>query len=173
MVSYEVLDQAVTELGQVTGLEQIQAVVRTAARQLVSASGATFVLLEGDKCFYADEDAIGPLWRGQRFPLKQCITGWTMLNRRPAVIPDILTDQRIPQEAYAPTFVRSLAAVPIGAENPRGAIGVYWAYEYTATDKDIAALTDLGEATATAMQRVLPQLTGPATGSDQAQRQVS
>ena len=25
---------------------------------------------------YADEDAIGKLWKGQRFPMSTCISGW-------------------------------------------------------------------------------------------------
>ena len=45
-------------------------IVRHAARQLVGADGATFVLRDGDKSFYADEDAIAPLWKGLRFPLE-------------------------------------------------------------------------------------------------------
>ncbi len=45
------------------------AVVRHAARELTGADGATFVLRDADKCFYADEDAIAPLWKGQRFPM--------------------------------------------------------------------------------------------------------
>ena len=33
-------------------------------------------------CYYADEDAISPLWKGQRFPMSACISGWAMLNRQ-------------------------------------------------------------------------------------------
>lgn len=47
-------------------------VVRTAARQLLGADGVTFVLREGDHVHYAEEDAVGPLWKGQRFPVDQC-----------------------------------------------------------------------------------------------------
>ena len=49
----------------------VQAVVRVAARRLTGADGATFVLRDGDSCYYADEDAISPLWKGQRFPIDQ------------------------------------------------------------------------------------------------------
>jgi len=45
--------------------------------------------------------------------MSACISGWTMLNRQPAVIEDIYADPRIPADAYRPTFVRSLAMVPI------------------------------------------------------------
>src|SRR5258705_3687257 len=90
----------------------VQNIVRLAARQLTGADGATFVLRDGDRCFYADEDAIAPLWKGQRFPMSACISGWSMLNRRAAVIEDIYADARIPHDAYRPTFVHSLVIVP-------------------------------------------------------------
>jgi hypothetical protein len=61
-------------------------VVKVAARRLADAQGATFVLLEGDKCYYADEDSISPLWKGQRFPAAHCISGWAMLHRETVVI---------------------------------------------------------------------------------------
>ena len=56
--------------------DDILDVVRTAARSLVGADGVTLVLREGDKCHYAEEDAIGPLWKGRRFPAGCCISGW-------------------------------------------------------------------------------------------------
>jgi hypothetical protein len=59
-------------------------VIRTAARQLTGADGATFVLRDGNHCHYSDEDAIAPLWKGLRFPLDQCISGWVMTHGIPA-----------------------------------------------------------------------------------------
>ncbi|KTC75307.1 sensor histidine kinase [Legionella birminghamensis] len=47
-------------------LETIMFIVRRAARKLSGADGATFVLRDGQQCFYADEDAISPLWKGKR-----------------------------------------------------------------------------------------------------------
>src|SRR5690349_22563060 len=114
---------AVQELSLVRSLPAIQEVVRRAAREIAGADGATFVLRDGDKCHYADEDAISPLWKGSRFPLEACISGWSMINRKPAVIPDIYADDRVPHEAYRPTFVRSLVMVPIRRRQPVGAIG--------------------------------------------------
>ena len=61
-------------------LAHILGVVRTAARQLVGADGVTFVLREGDDCAYLEEDAIAPLWKGCRFPMRQCISGWVMMR---------------------------------------------------------------------------------------------
>lgn len=140
--------------------------MRTAARQLTGAHGATFVLRDGDLCFYADEDAISPLWKGQRFPIGECISGWAMLNRQPAVVEDIRRDARIPQAAYAPTFVRSLVMTPVGAPEPVAAIGVYWAYPRRATAAELAALVSLAEATAVALRRIGPPDTSdPATAT--------
>ena len=49
---------------------------------------------DADRCFYFDEDAIGTLWRGRRFPAASCITGWAMANREAAVIEDVYQDPR-------------------------------------------------------------------------------
>jgi hypothetical protein len=70
----------VARLEAASTLGEIQQVVRRAPRDLVGADGATFVLRDFDRCFYADEDAASPLWKGQRFPIESCISGWAMLN---------------------------------------------------------------------------------------------
>jgi hypothetical protein len=75
------LVQAVQELSLARSLPEVQRIVRTAARELTGCDGATFVLRDDGKCYYADEDAIAPLWKGSRFPLERCISGWAMLNR--------------------------------------------------------------------------------------------
>ena len=73
-------------------------VVRQSARAICSADGVTFVLRDGPDCHYVDEDAIAPLWKGLRFPLEACISGWVMEHRQSAVIEDIYADPRIPHE---------------------------------------------------------------------------
>lgn len=113
----------IQRLGVSRSLEDIQVIVRRAARRLTGADGATFVLRDGDACFYADEDAIAPLWKGQRFPIESCVSGWAMQHREVVVIPDIYTDSRVPHDAYRPTFVKSMCMVPIRALDPVGAIG--------------------------------------------------
>nr|WP_297496702.1 GAF domain-containing protein [Ferrovum sp.] len=122
----EQLVEVVQKLSLARNLEEIMEIVRHAARSITGADGATFVLRDGDKCFYAEEDAISPLWKGQRFPMSACISGWAMLNRQAAVIENIYADSRIPADAYRPTFVKSLAMVPIRTIEPVGAIGTYW-----------------------------------------------
>ncbi len=119
----EYLVGVVQELSHARDVNAIMTIVRRAARALTGADGATFVLREGDMCLYADEDAIGPLWKGQRFPLHGCISGWSILNGQSVMIPDIYADPRVPADAYRATFIKSLAMVPIRKGNPIGAIG--------------------------------------------------
>ena len=144
----------VQELSLARDLPSVQAIVRHAARELTGADGATFVLRDGDQCFYADEDAIAPLWKGQRFPMSACISGWTMLNREAAVIEDIYADPRVPHDAYRPTFVKSLAMVPIRTLDPVGAIGNYWAEHHMPTADEVKLLRALADTTAVALENV-------------------
>jgi len=144
----------VQELSHARDLETIQMIVRRAARALTGADGATFVLREGDLCYYADEDAIAPLWKGKRFPMATCISGWAMLNRQSAVIEDIYVDPRIPAEAYRPTFVQSLAMVPIRKTSPVGAIGNYWAKRHRANPEQVMILQALADSTSIALENV-------------------
>ena len=145
---------AIQDLSLARKLEDIQEIVRHAAREIAGADGATFVLRENGKCYYADEDAIGPLWKGQRFPLSACVSGWAMLNQQPAIVPDIYDDPRIPVDAYRPTFVKSLVMVPIRPRDPIGAIGTYWAVQRQASPAEIELLQALANTTAVAMENV-------------------
>lgn len=150
----ERLLQAVQELSLARSLPDVQQIVRTAARELTGCDGATFVLRDGDMCYYAEEDAIAPLWKGSRFPMEVCISGWAMLNHESAVIPDIHCDERIPQAAYRPTFVKSLVMVPIRKLDPVGAIGNYWAQERQPSEREVSLLQALADATSIAMENI-------------------
>ncbi|HVK28079.1 MAG TPA: sensor domain-containing diguanylate cyclase [Nocardioides sp.] len=150
----ERLLEAVQHLSMADTLEEVQHVVRTAARDLGDCDGATFVLRDGDQCFYADEDAIAPLWKGLRFPLGACISGIAMLDRTHVAIPDIYADERVPHDAYRPTFVTSMLMVPVRALDPIAAIGIYWAEPHTPTDAEISLLQGLANATSVALDKV-------------------
>jgi len=145
---------AVRELSHARTIEDVAAVVRATARALVGADGATFVLRDGDQCHYFDEDAIGPLWKGRRFPAETCISGWAMVHGETAVIPDIYGDPRIPADAYRPTFVKSLVMVPVRREAPMAAIGTYWATRHAASEREVEVLQALADSTAVAMENV-------------------
>lgn len=144
----------VQRLSLARGLDEIMMVVRRGARHLTGADGVTFVLRDHGFCHYADEDAISPLWKGQRFPLETCISGWAMLNRQPVAIPDIYLDSRIPHQAYRPTFVKSLVMVPVRREDPVGAIGAYWATRREPSQAEIDLLMTIANAAALAMTNV-------------------
>ena len=154
LAGYERLVSVVRELSLARDMQAIMAIVRRAARDLTGADGATFVLRENGFCHYADEDAIGPLWKGQKFPMKVCISGWAMTHQQPAVVEDIYSDPRIPLDAYEPTFVRSVVMVPIRAMDPIGAIGNYWARRRLPEAREVRLLQALADTTAVAMENV-------------------
>ncbi|WP_454784558.1 ATP-binding protein [Legionella sp. WA2024007413] len=148
----EHLVKVVQDLSQANDIQAITEIVRHAARELTGADGATFVLREDNCCYYVEENAIGPLWKGKRFPMETCISGWVMLHQELAVIEDIYCDPRIPQDAYRPTFVKSLAMVPIRREDPIGAIGNYWAKKRLPTPEELHILQALADTTSVALK---------------------
>ena len=154
MIEARRLIRAIQDLSLAHDLNAVMSTVRRAARELTGADGATFVLRHGNEVHYADEDAISPSWKGQRFPMNCCISGWAIQNRSVAVIEDIYQDARIPHDAYRPTFVKSLVIVPIRSFAPIGAIGNYWASLHRASEEEIEVLQALADSTSVAMQNV-------------------
>lgn len=140
------LAEVVERIAAAHDLPSLMGIVRTAVRELTGADGATLVMRDDGHCHYVDEDAIGPLWKGQRFPLESCISGWTMLHAEAVVIEDIYADPRIPYAAYRTTFVKSLAMVPIGRVQPVGAIGSYWATRHKASTEEVELQQALADA---------------------------
>lgn len=63
----QILTSVVERLSLVSSLEEITQIVADAARSLTGSDGATFVLKDGSKCYYVDENSISPLWKGRRF----------------------------------------------------------------------------------------------------------
>jgi GAF domain-containing protein len=148
------LQKAVDDLNRATRLTKVEAVIRRAARRTSGADGSTLVFRDGEECFYADEDAISPLWKGQRFPITECVSGWAMLRDQSVIVPDIRADDRVPIDAYKPKFVASMAMVPITNDEPIGAIGVYWAKRYRCPDAVVDDLRRLAAATGQAIERL-------------------
>ena len=147
------LQQAVRLIEDAASTEQVVALVRTNARRLIGADGIAVILRDGDKCHYVEEDAIAPLWKGRKFPARDCVSGWAMINRQTALIPDILVDRRVPQDAYRTTFVRSMAMAPMGTSDPQGAIGAYWANAHALSSAEVATLERLAAAAGRALGR--------------------
>jgi putative two-component system response regulator len=134
-------------------LDDIIDIIRSSARGVLSADGVTFVLREGTKCHYCEEDAIAPLWKGQRFPMETCISGWSMIHAQTVAISDVFTDPRIPHGVYRETFVKSMIMTPIGSGTPVAAMGFYWAQVRNFTRHDVEAAQTLARAVAGAMWR--------------------
>jgi GAF domain-containing protein len=147
---WKLVTAARDRLAHAQGLDEIVDIVRTAARAALSADGVTVVLRDGDQCHYVDEDAIMPLFKGQRFPLSICISGWSMLNRQTAAIEDIYADPRIPHDVYRRTFVKSLSMVPAGKA---AAIGAYWRDQRNFSSREIALVEALAQAVGEAMDK--------------------
>ncbi len=148
------LTSTMLKLSNARDVPTIVEIVRRAARILTGADGATFILRDCDKCFYVDEDAISPLWKGKRFSMDTCISGWAMTNKESVLIKDIFEDSRIPLETYSRTFVKSLLIVPINIDYPIGAIGNYWGHYYEAAETEISMLELLADCTAVALKNV-------------------
>ena len=148
------LADVIQQLSLARTMDEVQRIVSATARDITGCDGATFVLREEHMCFYADADAIAPLWKGRRFPMHSCISGWTMLHKQAAVIPDIYLDDRIPHDAYRPTFVKSLVMVPVRRRDPVGAVGAYWAEQRTPTEHEVALVQALADATSVAIESV-------------------
>jgi diguanylate cyclase (GGDEF)-like protein len=158
------LSDAVNGLAAAERTEDVQRIVSSAARRLTAADGATIALRDGEHCVYLDEDAIEPLWKGKRFPLGACISGWAMLNRRDAAIEDVYTDYRVPRDVYESTFVKSVVIVPIRRAEPLGAIGVYWSRPHRATPQELGLTHALADSATVALERVHANGAPPTVG---------
>lgn len=150
---WKLLEAAQGRLMTAGSQDEIIAVVRSTARGVVSADGVTFVLREYSHCHYVEEDAIAPLWKGQKFPLTSCISGWAMINNKTAVIPDIFADDRIPHDVYRKTFVKSLVMAPVGFDTPMAAIGAYWHDKPVISAREVGAVEAIAGMVADAMRR--------------------
>lgn len=150
--SWSYLIAAGERLATARSMKAVVDVLRATAREIAGAEGIAVVLRDGEFCHYAAEDAVGTLWTGQRFPMVNCISGWAMMNRQTVAIPDIRLDERIPQAAYAPTFVRSLVMVPVGTPRPVAAIGAYWSDVREHSPEVVERLEALARSAATALE---------------------
>ncbi|MFD1788933.1 GAF domain-containing protein [Sphingomonas floccifaciens] len=135
-----------------TADDALAALVST-ARAAIGCDGVTLVRRDADSVEYLTEDAISPLWRGQRFPIRICLSGQALLARSTIVIPDIALDKRVPLNAYLATFVRSMAVVPIGHDDPQLALGAYWKAVQPIEPLTIERMIRLADATAAIIDR--------------------
>ncbi len=148
----DALLQTAERLVAAGSIDEVVEVLRDTARSLVGAEGIAIVLREGDQCCYVAEDAVSPLWMGQSFPSAACVSGWAMRHNETVVIEDVLLDERVPQEAYARTFVCSLVLVPIGRPTATAALGAYWAKPKQHSAQVIEKLESLGRLATLALE---------------------
>jgi two-component sensor histidine kinase len=148
------LVDAIAALSEAHGAEDIIEIVRRSARGLSGARGVAVIFNDDGFCNYLVEDSESPLWAGQKFPAASCISGWAMIHNATVVIPDIFLDDRIPHDAYRPTFVRSLIMTPVGEERPFAAIGAYWAETGAPDPAEVAVMETLARSTATAFKNL-------------------
>jgi len=149
------ITQADRRLTEAESRAQAIEAIRSTARSVCGSDGICLVLREDDLCHYVEEDAIAPLWKGQRFPLTACISGWAMLNGKTAAIEDIYVDARIPHDAYRKTFVKSLVMVPVRTDGPVAAIGAYWADKRTFLIQEVAVIEALADMVGNALRTAL------------------
>lgn len=149
----KLLAAAHARLSMADSQDAIIAIVRSSARAIVSADGVTFVLRDQAHCHYVEEDAIAPLWKGCKFPMTACISGWAMMTGKTAVIPDIFQDARIPHDVYRKTFVKSLVMAPVGWDTPVAAIGAYWRDKPVISEREVAAVDTMAAMVGEAMRR--------------------
>lgn len=146
------LIEMIESLSTTRTINEVADVVRGAARRILGADGVSFVMRDQDQCWYVDEDAIGPLWKGKRFSMDQCVAGCAMKSGRVIVCPDIYADPDMPHDAYRPTFVKSLAIAPVRPRDPIAAIAVYWARPYDPSAEVLRKLQVIARATASALE---------------------
>jgi GAF domain-containing protein len=150
----DLMAQAGRKLAKAGSQAEVIETVRQSAREICKSDGITIVLREGGMCHYVEEDAIAPLWKGRRFPLDACISGWTMLKGETAVIEDVFEDPRIPHDAYLPTFVKSLIMTPLG-DNHVAAMGAYWRDRRKFSETDLNTVEALGFLIGRALSKAL------------------
>lgn len=153
-VRFSLILDASERLVRAGSMDEIVAVLRDTARVAVGAEGITVAIGHEGFCSYVAEDSVSPLWQGQTFPAEQCISGWVMRCGETVAISDVRRDPRIPQEAYAATFVRSLVMAPIGRPEAVAALGAYWSEARTHDADTIKRLECLARLATIAIENV-------------------
>jgi L-methionine (R)-S-oxide reductase len=148
------LGRATDQLAAAGSLDAVVSILRGAARSIVGSDGIAVVLREGDASYYVAEDAIEPLWRGRRFPLTACISGWAMLNDQTVIVPDVEFDARVPISLYRLTSMRTVVIVPIGSPEPVAALGAYWCASVIPDDATVWRLEVLAQHAGAALARL-------------------
>ncbi len=149
---YELLLVVAGQLARADDAASVRELACATARRLTGADGSTFVVREGEYCRHvtenptpaADSPRAGPA--GRRFAVRDCISGWTMLRRQPAVVDEVDEDPRMSGPSgteYRSTTARSVVVVPIGTDRPAAALTVYWTEPHPPDVTGVRLLTAL------------------------------
>lgn len=145
---------ALQELPAARTPQAIHHIVLDAARQMASSAAATLSLRDGQHCHFVAEESASPLWPGRRLRLRDCLDGWVMEHKFPAIIPDIHADPRTRLPLYESTFIASLVIVPLRSSQPVGTLGIFWTQKQSFPAEDLPLLQALADATATALDNL-------------------
>lgn len=149
-----ILVEAVKGLSEARSLETIEKIITKYAKELSHADGTTVIIKEGEYCHYAEEESTEPLWKNQKLPVSECISGWAMEHKKAVVIKDIYKDERISLSYYEKTFVRSLTILPIRTPEAIAAIGCYWKSNYEPTVAEMQLLQTLADSAGRPIENV-------------------
>jgi len=152
----ELILAATHDLTLAADLPTVMSLAQDIARRLTGADGTTFTVREGDECHYVDGEHVeadfsGTRWKGLHFPLGDCLSGWTMLHGRPAVVDDVGADPRVPP-AFREATLDSAVVVPVHSAQPLAAIGAYWAQPHESDATEVLLLQALADSTAVALE---------------------
>lgn len=148
------LTPALDAISRAHTLTDLTRLVVEAARVLLRADGATFMVCEDDLCHYIDESAVEPLFGDLKVPRAHCIGGWVMAQQCTAVVTNLASESRLRPEDYADTWVRSLVMAPIGSERVFGGLGAYWRTQHEPTAVEVRDLEILAHAAAAAVENL-------------------
>jgi GAF domain-containing protein len=154
LARWSALVDAIRCLSGTIATDEIIATLRGSARAIAGSDGITVIRRRGAEVEYMAEDAIGPLWVGKSFPIKACVSGLAMLERKPIIITDIRNDPHLVYNYYRDTFVGSMAMFPVGFDEPRMAIGAYWARTGPIDDEALKLLATLARSVGAVLENL-------------------
>jgi signal transduction histidine kinase len=150
----EYLVHALKSLTASKTMEQMQEAITHSARNLVHSDSAALVMLEDGLCHHVAEDSSIRLWKGGKFSMDECVSGWSISHNKTAVIRDLASDSRVLTKHYASTPIKSLVMAPIFLDRPIGAIGAYWNEVFEPSPTDIKILQTLADSAAMSIENL-------------------
>jgi len=149
----ERLAHVVQELSVARSEEEVFRVAVRAARRLVGASGATFVVREKGRGLCVAEDGEMALCRGRRIDLSGCAAGRAMVVQGAVVVGGAGESEEI-RSACRVSSVAKLVAVPVGSPDPVGALSCYWDVPGEVRAEALRVLGALADASGVALENV-------------------